>query len=189
MSGQATPAPFQVYYLLTGQAGSITDAIYLGQTDVSGLAAGADDPITQSLTLPTRLPSGVTLNSVGYARIAVIVDPNDFINESLRSNSQTISAPFIVRLPGSASTVPTTNAAGALPTVAQVAQQQQNAAKNQRTLKRLAAIEAKKATEPPKKLRRKRPPSSNSVLDKTISLAEELAKLPSQALTKIEKSV
>ena len=33
--------------------------------------------INQTLTLPTRLPSGVTLNSVGYARIAVIVDPRE----------------------------------------------------------------------------------------------------------------
>ncbi len=187
--GAGNAGAFQVYYLLTGQAGSINDAIYLGQTDVSGLASGADDPITQSLTLPTRLPSGVTLNSVGYARIAVVVDPNDYINESLRSNSQTISAPFIVRLPGSATTVPTTNAAGTLPTVAQVAQQQQNKLNAQRALKRAAAIEARKATEPAKKLRRKRPPSSNSVVDKTVSLAEELYKLPSQALTKIEKSV
>jgi CARDB len=187
--GAGNAGAFQVYYLLTGQAGSINDAIYLGQTDVSSLASGADDPITQSLTLPTRLPSGVTLNSVGYARIAVVVDPNDFINESLRSNSQTISAPFIVRLPGTATTVPTTNAAGTLPTVAQVAQQQENAVKNQRNLKREEAIEAKRATEPAKKIRRKRPPSSNSVVDKTISLAEELAKLPSQAFTKLEKSV
>jgi hypothetical protein len=187
--GQGAAGAFQVYYLLTGQAGSINDAIYLGQTDVSSLASGADDPITQSLTLPTRLPSGVTLNSVGYARIAVLVDPNNFINESLRSNSQTISAPFIVRLPGSATTVPTTNAAGTLPTVAQVQQQQQNALKSQHAAKRAAAIAARKATEPAKKLRRKRPPSSNSVVDKTVSLAEELAKLPSQAITKLEKSV
>ena len=176
--GQGDAGAFQVFYLLTGQAGSIDDAIYLGQTSVSGLAAGTDDPITQSLTLPTRLPSGVTLNSVGYARIAVIVDPNDFINESLRSNSQTISAPFIVRLPGAGSTVPTTNAAGTLPTVAQVAQQQQNAITAARAAKWAAAVRAKKATEPAKKLRRKRPPSSNSVVDKTVSLAEAVTQAP-----------
>jgi hypothetical protein len=187
--GAGSAGAFQVYYVLTGQAGSIDGSIYLGQTDISGLASGADDPITQSLTLPDRLPSGVTLNSVGYARIAVIVDPNEFINESLRSNSQTISAPFIIRLPGSASTVPTTSASGALPTITQVAQKQQNAVKSQQNLKRLVRIDEKLAAEPRKKLRRKQPPSTSSLTDKTISLAEELYKLPSQALDKIEKSV
>ena len=39
--GQGDAGPFQVFFLLTGQAGSINDAIYLGQTTVSGLAAGA----------------------------------------------------------------------------------------------------------------------------------------------------
>ena len=190
--GQGAAGSFQVFYLLTGQAGSINDAIYLGQTTVPSLAAGADDPITQSLTLPTRLPSGVTLGNVGYGRIAVIVDPNNFINEALKSNNETISAPFIVRLPGSASTVPTTNAAGTLPTVAQVAQKQENAIKTERTLKWAAAVRAKKAAEPAKpakKLRRKRPPSSNSVVDKTVSLAEEVTKLPHQVISVLEKSV
>ena len=32
--------PVQVFFVLTGQTGSITDAIYLGQTTISGLAAG-----------------------------------------------------------------------------------------------------------------------------------------------------
>ncbi len=118
-----------MFFLLTGQAGSISDAIYLGQTTVSGLAAGASQEIDQTLTLPTRLPSGVTLNSVGYARIAEIVDPGDFINVSLRSNAVSISAPFIVRLPGTATTVPTNPAVGTLPSVASVAQKDQAAAK------------------------------------------------------------
>ncbi len=189
-SDKATPAPFQVFYLLTGQAGSITDAIYLGQTDVSSLAAGADDPITQSLTLPTRLPSGVTLNSVGYARIAVIVDPNNFINESLKSNNQTISAPFIVRLPGNQSTVPTTTRPVRFPPVAQVAQQaserDQSPARPQArgqgpgqegrgTPRRNSAADVR--------------PSSNSVVDKTVSLAEEVGKLPHQIASVLEKSV
>jgi CARDB protein len=193
--GQGDAGSFQVFFLLTGQAGSINDAIYLGQTTVSSLASGANDPITQSLTLPTRLPSGVTLNNVGYARIAVIVDPDNFINESIRSNAQTISAPFIVRLPGSATTVPTTNAAGTLPTVAQVAQQQENTLKAERSAKWAAAVRAKRAAEPAKaakptkKLRRKPAPNTNSVVDKTVSLAEEVTKLPHQVISVLEKSV
>ena len=72
------PAPFQVFFLLTGQTGSINDAIYLGQTTISGpRRRHSQIRSTRRLTLPTRLPSGVTLNSVGYARIAVIVDPDE----------------------------------------------------------------------------------------------------------------
>ena len=37
----------------------------------------------------------------------MIVDPDNFINETLKSNNESISAPFIVRLPGNATTVPT----------------------------------------------------------------------------------
>ena len=59
-----------------------------------------------------------------------------------------ISAPFIVRLPGSATTVPTTAAVSALPSVAQVAQQQQNAIKAERTLKWAAAARAQTGCTP-----------------------------------------
>jgi hypothetical protein len=187
--GQGDAGAFQVFYLLTGQAGSINDAIYLGQTDVPGLAAGANDPITQTLTLPNRLPSGVTLNSVGYARIAVIVDPDNFINESIRSNGTSLSAPFIIRLPGNQTTVPTNPAANTLPSVAQVAQQQQNAAKTQRALKRAAKIRTKEATKPHKKLRRRPAPQTNSVVDKTVSLATEVTKLPHQIFSVLKKSI
>ena len=187
--GQGDAGPFQVFYLLTGQAGSITDAIYLGQTNVPSLAAGANDPIAQTLTLPNRLPSGVTLNSVGYGRIAVVVDPDNFINETLKSNNVSLSAPFIVRLPGNQATVPTTPAANSLPSVAQVAQQDQNAIKTQRALKRAAKIRAKNAAKPPRKLRRRTPTSSNSLVDKTVSLATEITKLPHQIASVLGKSV
>jgi hypothetical protein len=70
----------------------------------------------------------VSLGSVGYARIAVVVDPSNFINESLRSNSDSISAPFILRLPGNATTVPTSPSATNVPSVQQVAQQDLNVA-------------------------------------------------------------
>jgi hypothetical protein len=187
--GQGAAGPFQVFFLLTGQAGSINDAIYLGQTTISGLAAGATQPITQTLTLPTRLPSGVSLNSVGYARIAVIADPENFVNETLKSNDQTISAPFIVRLPGTASTVPTQPAAGSLPTVQSIATKAQNAAKAQAALRRAARAEALVATRPAKKLHRHQPPNTNGILNKGVSLATELTRLPHQIESVISKSV
>jgi hypothetical protein len=187
--GQGDAGPFQVFFLLTGQAGSVNDAIYLGQAELPGLAAGATQPITQTLTLPTRLPSGVNLNSVGYARIAVIADPENFINETLKSNNQTISAPFIVRLPGNATTVPTQPAAGTLPTVASVAAKDQVAAKARAGLRRAARIEAGVAARPTKKLHRRRPPNTNGIVNKGVSLATELTKLPHQIESVISKSI
>ena len=44
--GQGDAGSFQVFFLLTGQAGSINDAIYLGQTTVSSLASGGTPQIT-----------------------------------------------------------------------------------------------------------------------------------------------
>src|SRR5262249_10779039 len=63
--GQGAAGPFQSFSLLTGQAGTINDAISLGQPPVPGRAAGASQQVDQSLTPPTRLPAGVTLDSVG----------------------------------------------------------------------------------------------------------------------------
>jgi CARDB len=187
--GTGAAGPFQVFFVMTGQAGSISDAIYLGQTTISSLAAGASAPIDQTLTLPNRLPAGVTLNSVGYARIAMIVDPDGFINQSLRSNNDSISAPFIVRLPGNASTVPTDATAGTLPSVQSVAAKAQATAKAQAALKRAAAQRARAATRPARTLRRHAAPKSNSLVSTAVSLGTELAKLPHQAISAISKSL
>jgi hypothetical protein len=187
--GQGGAGPFQVFFLLTGQAGTVNDAIYLGQTTISGLAPGATQPITQTLTLPTRLPSGVTLNSVGYARIAVIADPENFVDETLKSNDQTISAPFIVRLPGNATTVPTQPAAGTLPTVQGVATRAQNAAKTQAALRRAARVQTRLTAQPSKKLHRRPPPRTDTLLNKGVSLATELTRLPHQIQSVISKSI
>jgi hypothetical protein len=186
--GQGAAGPFQVFFLLTGQAGTINNAIYLGQTTIPGLDAGATQPITQTLTLPTRLPAGVTLDSVGYARIAVIADPENFLNETLKSNDQAISAPFIVRLPGTATTVPTQPAVGSLPTVQSVATRAQNEAKAQAALRRAARVQALVATRP-KKLHRRTPPKTDGILNKGVSLATELTKLPHQIESVISKSI
>ena len=89
--GQAAAGSFRVRYLLTGQGGSLTNAIFLGDAMVNSLAPGATQEVTQTLQLPGRLPNGVTLSSVGYARIAVVVDPENVINETLYTNNQTLS--------------------------------------------------------------------------------------------------
>ncbi len=37
--------------------------------------------------MPLRLPAGVTLSSLGVGRIAVIVDPENMINETFKNNN------------------------------------------------------------------------------------------------------
>jgi hypothetical protein len=188
--GQGDAGSFLVRFLLTGLGGSSTDAIFLGDVSVSGLAAGASQQVTRTLQLPNRVPAGVTLNSVGYGRIAVIVDPENVVNETLKSNNESLSAPFILRLPGAASTtVPTTAAAGSVPSVAAVAQRDQAALKAAAALKRAARAQARGAQKPGKKLHRRQPPKTNSLVDKTISLGTELTKLPHQVFNAIKKSI
>ena len=119
--GQGSVGPFMVRFILTGGSGSTTDSVFLGDTTINGLAAGANQDLTETLNIPSRAPNGLTLNTAGYARIAVIVDPENFINETLKSNNESLSAPFVLRLPGNATTVPTSQAAGALPSVQTVA--------------------------------------------------------------------
>jgi hypothetical protein len=187
--GQGDAGPFLVRFLLTGQGGSIANALFLGDALIPGLTAGAHQQITQTLQLPNRLPAGVTLGSVGYGRIAVMVDPENVVNESLKSNNESLSAPFIVRLRGSNSNVPTSPAAGSLPSVAAVAQKAQRQAKIQAALKRATRIKAGTVQTPHKRLRRRPAPKTNSLVNKGTSLAKELSKLPTQVFNAIKRSV
>jgi hypothetical protein len=184
--GQAAAGTFLVRYLLTGQGGSLTNAIFLGDATVTSLAPGATQEVTQALQLPGRLPNGVTLSSVGYARIAVIVDPENVVNETLYTNNQAISAPVIVRLPGNGKMVPTTAAAGALPTPEALAAQ--SAAAHKRAARAvIVARNQAKATK--KKLKRKVGSAGSSLVSKAESLGKELTKLPSQVFDVLKKSV
>jgi hypothetical protein len=187
--GQGDAGPFLVRFLLTGQAGSTNPSIYLGDATISGLAAGANLQVTQTLQLPNRLPAGMTLNSVGYGRIAVIVDPENAVNESLKSNNETLSAPFILRMQGRATVVPTNPAPNSLPSVAAVAQHDQNQLKVAAALKRAAKIQAGTAQKGHKKLRRRTPPKTSSLVTAGLGLATELGKLPHQVVSVIKKSV
>jgi hypothetical protein len=187
--GQGDAGPFLVRFLLTGNSGTLNDAIFLGDAAIPGLASGYNQQINQTLQLPTRLPAGVTLNNVGYSRIAVIVDPENAVNETLKSNNASLSAPFLVRLPGSATTVPTGRSASALPSVQTLAQQAKNQAKIAAAAKRAARINARAASGPQKKLHRKAGKGSKSIVKSSISVAEELTKLPGQAFKAIKRSL
>jgi|GEM_PF-1037314 len=106
--GQGNAGPFQVSFVLTGD-GTTAHGIYLGNTTIDGLAAGASQSIVQTLHLPGRLPSGVSINGNNSGRIAMVVDGPDMINEPIKSNNTSVSNPVTLRLLGAdgSTTVPT----------------------------------------------------------------------------------
>jgi hypothetical protein len=187
--GSGPAPPFYVFFLLTGQSGSLTDSIFLGETVVDGLAPGAVAPINQTLQLPSRLPNGVNIGSVGYGRVSVLVDPQDLVNESLRSNSNAISAPFLIRLPGNATSVPTTPAAGAVPSVSQLASGAQQQAKLERYAKRVGAFKAKHPGLKNAKLHRHQGVGNLNVTRAAYNVGTEITKLPKQILNKLVHSI
>jgi hypothetical protein len=98
--GQADPGPFRVRFLLVGASGDTSHGIFLGDAIVNGLQPGSIQQVTQNLTLPLRLPAGVTLSSLGTGKIAVIVDPENALNETFKNNNIATSAPITLRLLG-----------------------------------------------------------------------------------------
>ena len=99
--GQADPGPFQVRFLLVGPSGNTTRSIFLGDATVPSLAPGYSQPIDQTLTLPSRLPDGVVLDSIGMGKIVVVADPENVLNETFKNNNVASSAPIRLRLLGS----------------------------------------------------------------------------------------
>ncbi len=187
--GEGASPSSSVFFVLTGQSGSLTDAIFLGETTIPALAPGGSTPINQTITLPVRLPSGVSLGNVGYARIEVLTNPENDFDESIYTNGASLSEPFIVRLPGNATTVPTTKAAGTLPSIQALAVQSQNKAKVAAAERQDARIAANAATKPPKKLHRKAGKGGLNIAKATVSVGEELTKLPTQVFDAIKRSV
>jgi hypothetical protein len=187
--GQAKAAPFLVRFLLTGQAGSVQNSIYLGETVVNGLAPGAVQQLTETFQLPTRLPSDVTLSNVGYGRIAVLIDPENTINETLKSNNDALSAPFVLRLPGNATTVPTEKAPGAVPSLSQLASQAKQQAKIELFSKRVAIHKAQHPSIVSKQLHRRRGRGNLNLTRASVNVATEITKLPTQVFNKLKKSL
>ena len=98
--GDANPGPFRVRFVLVGASGDITHGIFLGDSMVAGLAPGATTVVSQTDTLPLRLPADVTLSGLGVGRIAVIVNPENVINETFKNNNTAESGPVTLRLLG-----------------------------------------------------------------------------------------
>ena len=65
--------------------------------------------VNQTVHLPSVLPNGQSIPSDALGRIAVLVDPDHDVDETLRSNSLAESAPVTLRVLGTdgSSTVPT----------------------------------------------------------------------------------
>ena len=107
--GQVDASNFRVRFLLTGSNGATNQAVVLGDAIIPGLKAGYSQNIVQTLKLPNRLPYGTNLSSLAYGRIVVVVDPEQSIDESVRSNNLAASSPVILRVLGSdgTTTVPT----------------------------------------------------------------------------------
>jgi hypothetical protein len=177
--GMGDAGPFTVRFLLIGQNGQVNQGIFLGDAHIPGLAAGYDQPLVQTLQLPTRVPAGMNLNSVGYARVAVVVDAENSVNESLISNNLGESGPIVVRLPGTngTSVVPTTAAPGVLPSL-----KAQPAPKTKPHPRRAAARALLAAEQAPKKLHRKPP-------KKEPTLVHQLTTLPTKVNDLIKKFV
>lgn len=80
-AGKVDPGSFVVRYLLVGGDGTIANALFLADTTVNGLAPGATTNVMTTLKLPAAPPAGATVNGPGLARIAVIIDPENTIDE------------------------------------------------------------------------------------------------------------
>jgi hypothetical protein len=107
--GQAGAPPIEAMYLLTGTGGTLANGVFLGEVTLPALAPGATQILNQTVHLPSVLPNGVTIPSTSTGRIAVLVDPDHAIDQTLRSNALAESAPLTLRVLGTdgSSTVPT----------------------------------------------------------------------------------
>jgi hypothetical protein len=125
--------PFTVRFVAAGASGDVSHGIFLGDVQVPGLAANGSTNVLTTVQLPARLPYGDKIASPAYSQIYAIADPEDVVNESLRTNNMASSAPVLLQVVGTEgtnTTVPTypanvyTNPALSLQAAKQAAQNQ-----------------------------------------------------------------
>jgi CARDB len=177
--GTADPGPFRVRFLLVGPSGSTNRAIFLGDASIPNLAPGYNQPIEQTLTLPSRLPAGIVLDGIGTAKIVVVADPENVLNETFKNNNTATSAPITLKLLGSdgSTFVPNTPAPDQLLSV-----NLPSPAKTRRAA--LAAQAAKgQVAAPTKKLYRRPPPKVDN------SVAHQLSVFPKKVNDFIKKYI
>ncbi|WP_435019829.1 CARDB domain-containing protein [Tundrisphaera sp. TA3] len=94
--GRADAGTFTVRFVATGVAGDVSKGFFLGDATVTGLAAGAATTVFSTVRLPAKLPYGTKVGGATYARVYAIVDPEDVINQALRTNNMASSTPVLL---------------------------------------------------------------------------------------------
>jgi len=95
--GQGNAGPFRVRFVATGLAGDLSHGVFLGDTTVTtGLMANSSINVLASVQLPAKLPYGSNMANPAYARIYAIIDPEDVVDQSMRSNNMASSAPVLL---------------------------------------------------------------------------------------------
>ena len=123
-SGPGDAGPFKVRFLLVTDESANAPALVLGDATLPGLAAGTEQDVLQTVTLPYRTPSEfAATNPTG--RIVAQVDPDRSIDQTNTSNDSLAAPPVALRvltadgqttvptLPGSTATTTTTKGATA----------------------------------------------------------------------------
>lgn len=107
--GQADSGPFRVRFVATGVTGDVSHGVFLGDVNVDGLKSGGNANVLTTVQLPSKLPYGTNIASPAYARIYAIADPEDALDQSMRSNNMASSAPVLLQVVGNngTTTVPT----------------------------------------------------------------------------------
>jgi hypothetical protein len=104
--GKLDAGPFRVRFLLVGTNGSLNQAIFLGDATMTGLKAGFAQNVVQTLQLPTRLPAGMTVSGTTSGGIAVVIDPENTIDQLNKVSHVGYSGIVTLQLPASGQLVP-----------------------------------------------------------------------------------
>ncbi len=105
-TGQADAGPVRVRFLLIDQGAPQVGAFFLGDTMLPDLQAGFGRTVTQTITLPTRLPGGILPGS-GTGQIIALVDPENQHSEANEGDNARGSAPVALRVFGDTTPAPT----------------------------------------------------------------------------------
>ena len=96
--GQAASTPTTIEFVLTDDVNNPTQGYFLGSSIVPALAPGAVQDIAQTIKFPSRLPNGTNVPVSSYGRIMAIVDPENIISETTKSNNDIQSGPITLQL-------------------------------------------------------------------------------------------
>ena len=96
-NGTGDSVPVTLRYLLVGADGSLSNGIFLADATLTGLKAGYGQKVVQNLQLPKSFPAGLTLNSSGTAKIAVIANPENTVNMASVANNSATSKTILIQ--------------------------------------------------------------------------------------------